>query len=58
MENKIRPEYIEKIPMGKMNRIWIEEAKNNGYTIIDIGNPLNRDFSTFYDIELTIMNWK
>lgn len=44
--------------MGKLNRIWIEDVKAKGYTIIDLGNPKNLEFSVFYDIELKVMNWE
>ena len=37
------------------NKDWIAGALEKGNTIIDIGNPLNKDKSIFYDMELNLI---
>ena len=49
---------IQETPMYKINKQWIEKMKSDGYTIIDIGNPLNNETeSLFYSLEKSIMQW-
>ena len=49
---------LENLPMYKLNKQWIEKMKNEGYEIIDIGNPLNiKEESLFYKLEKFIMNF-
>ena len=44
--------------MYKINKQWIEKMKSDGYTIIDIGNPLSNDMeSLFYNMEKGVMGW-
>lgn len=44
--------------MYKINKQWIEKMKVDGYTIIDIGNPLSNDMeSLFYNLEKRTMQW-
>jgi hypothetical protein len=33
------------------NQKWIRDALEKGHTIIDLGNPLSKDFSPFYEME-------
>jgi len=50
---------LEGIPMYKINKQWIEKMKTEGYTIIDIGNPLEDSMeSIFYNMEKGVMEWK
>ena len=50
---------LEGIPMYKINKQWIEKMNVEGYTIIDIGNPLNNSMeSLFYNMEKGVMGWK
>ena len=55
----IKVEYLDKIPMYKLNKMWIEKAKSEGATIIDIGYPIGHDMSIsgFYEMEKSIINW-
>lgn len=45
--------------MYKVNKQWIEKMKNDGYNIIDIGDPLNigEKTSLFYNLEKKTMGW-
>lgn len=44
--------------MYKINKQWIEKMKSDGYTIIDIGNPLSNSVeSMFYNMEKGVMGW-
>ena len=46
-------------PMYQFNKKWIENIKNKGSEIIDIGNPLNdKKISPFYEMEKTTLNFK
>lgn len=48
----------EKIPetdMYKANKEWAEKLKNEGYEVIDVGNPENAPTSIFYDMEQDII---
>ena len=46
-------------PMYKFNKLWIEDIKSNGYEIIDIGNPRNKEGkSIFYEMEKSTLNFK
>ena len=50
---------IQNLPMYKLNKMWIEEIKNKGYEIIDIGNPSNKEgISHFYNMEKMLLNFK
>ena len=50
---------LEGISMYKINKQWIEKMKTDGYTIIDIGNPLENSMeSIFYNMEKGVMGWK
>jgi hypothetical protein len=52
-------EDIVQIPMYKIDEQWMNIIKNNGYDVLDIGNPLNTsNTSFFYNLEKIIMNWK
>ena len=56
--NRILPEFLEKIPMFKLNQQWINECKLKNFTIIDIGAPPNSNRSSlFYDMEVNTVNW-
>ena len=33
------------------NEIWAQELVNEGYTVIDIGNPQSNGYSVFYEME-------
>ncbi|MCF0126865.1 MAG: hypothetical protein HUJ68_14155, partial [Clostridia bacterium] len=49
---------LKKIPMFKVNKIYIEELKYEGYEILDIGNPLNQiNESLFYNMELEVIGF-
>lgn len=57
--NHITAEYIEQIPMYKLNKQWIEYIQLEGFTIIDFGYPfgVELDPSLFYNIEINTINW-
>lgn len=52
--------YLDKTPMYKLNKLWIEKAQIDGATIIDIGYPKGVDLpiSTFYEMEKSTVKWK
>lgn len=54
----IKAEYIEQIPMYKLNKQWVEYIQTEGFTIIDIGYPqgLTKE-SLFYNMEINTINW-
>lgn len=56
-ENKIELPYeILKKTLGyEKNKEWIEDRVKEGYTILDLGNPLNRKESPYYDMETEIV---
>lgn len=37
------------------NKEWLESAIKNGHTVIDLGNPMARDVSAFYDMEKSVI---
>lgn len=49
---------IKNLPIYKFNKIWIQEKTHNGYEIIDIGNPLNKELSPFYEMEKTVLKFE
>lgn len=54
----ITAEYIELIPMYKVNKKWVEKMVNEGFTIIDIGYPQGvTTESLFYNMEISTINW-
>ncbi|MEN9918208.1 MAG: hypothetical protein RL662_644 [Bacteroidota bacterium] len=54
----IKPEHILDIPMGKLNKEWIELIQKEGYTIIDIGYPQGLTTeSAFYNMEIRTIKW-
>ena len=49
---------LKNTPMYRVNKQWIEKMKSDGYTIIDIGNPLSNSVeSMFYNMEKGVMGW-
>ena len=49
-------EAIPKTELYQLNLSWIRGLKNEGYTIIDLGNPFNSPTaSAFYDMEMEIV---
>jgi hypothetical protein len=52
-------EHLDKTPMYKLNKMWIEKAHEEGATIIDIGYPSDHDMSisAFYEMERTTIIW-
>jgi hypothetical protein len=58
LDNKILPEFLDQIPMYKLNEQWITEHKTSGKTILDVGGPANSNkTSTFYNMEINSINW-
>ncbi|MBK8735034.1 MAG: hypothetical protein IPL98_03760 [Saprospiraceae bacterium] len=37
---------------------WIKKLLNEGYTIIDMGNPLGKNLSFFYEMEKSLLGFK
>ncbi len=57
-DNKILPEFLDQIPMYKLNQRWITEHQISGKTIIDVGAPPKSNRSSlFYDMEVNSINW-
>ncbi len=46
---------ILKSAMYKANKQWAQKLKNEGYTVIDVGNPLDLKMSAFYTMEKLIV---
>ncbi|WP_367914720.1 hypothetical protein [Leadbetterella sp. DM7] len=42
---------VMKLKMYKLNKEWAEHIKNEGYTILDMGDFNNLGFSVFYSME-------
>ena len=55
----IKFEYLDKIPMFKVNNMRIEKVNNEGATVIDIGYPIGHDMSIsgFYEMEKSMIKW-
>ncbi len=54
----ITAEYIDQIPMYKLNKKWVEQIQLEGFTIIDIGYPQGlTSESLFYNMEINTINW-
>lgn len=55
----IKVEHLYKVPMYKLNKMWIEKAGLEGATILDIGYPIGHDMSIsgFYEMERTTIIW-
>ncbi len=55
----IKLEHLDKTPMYKLNRIWIQKARADGATIIDMGYPSGHDMSIsgFYEMEKSTITW-
>ncbi len=50
--------YLENLPMFKLNRKWIEKIKADGYEVINISNPTSVESeSLFFNMEKLIMNF-
>ena len=56
LPGRIPDDVLKESEMFKANQTWIEQMKQEGYTIIDVGNP-NADStsSPFYDMETRIV---
>ncbi|NJK98334.1 MAG: hypothetical protein HC905_28520 [Bacteroidales bacterium] len=49
---------LKNLPMYKLNKQWIEKMKNEGYEVINIGNPTSEPTqSLFFDMEKSIMDF-
>ena len=49
---------LKHLPMYKINKLWIEKMKNEGYEVIGIGNPtLENTESLFYNMEKSTMGF-
>ena len=57
--NDLRASYNNKIPddvlpntkMYQENQAWAQKLANQGYTVVDVGNPANQGPSVFYEME-------
>jgi hypothetical protein len=55
----IKSEHILDIPMGKLNKQWIDYIQKEGYTILDMGYPSGTTIeSAFYNMEVQTIIWK
>jgi len=50
-------EDLQNIPMYRINGLWIKQIVEEGYTIINIGNPMNLPESFFYNQEKQMLGW-
>ncbi|MBP5365248.1 MAG: hypothetical protein J6Y82_04930 [Bacteroidales bacterium] len=54
---KLTLEQLKDQPMFVIDEQWLRKMKDDGYTIVDIGNPLNKKDSYYYNMELEVMGW-
>ena len=50
---RIPPDVVRETLMYTENKNWLHEALTKGHTILDLGDPLNREISIFYEMEKT-----
>ncbi|MBL0260607.1 MAG: hypothetical protein IPQ10_05985 [Saprospiraceae bacterium] len=60
---KTKPNRVSEIDtkasaLFKMNEEWIKKLLYEGYTIIDMGNPLGKHLSFFYEMEKSLLGFK
>lgn len=49
---------LKNLPMYKLNKQWIEKMKDEGYEVINIGNPTNEARkSLFFNMEKSTMGF-
>ena len=47
---------VIKTKLYKSNKAWAQKLKDEGYTVLDMGNPLDiTEMSTFYSIEKKLL---
>ena len=52
-ERKLSYEEVQATRLYQENSAWVNRLKENGYTVVDLGNPNNfPDASAFYDMEI------
>jgi hypothetical protein len=42
--------------MYKMNKKWAQKLKDDGYTVIDLGDPLNTTYGSSSDVARSILD--
>lgn len=52
---KLTPSEVLKTDLYKADRAWTQNLVDQGYTVIDVGDPLNLGFSSFYSGEKQIL---
>jgi len=54
----IKDEFIPRLPMYKVNKMWVDIIQRNGYTILDMGYPSGVTLeSIFYNMEVKFIKW-
>ena len=54
--SKLPASEVDKTDMYKSNKAWAEKLKNEGYTVVDLGDPNELyEFSAFYAIEKKVL---
>jgi hypothetical protein len=41
--------------MFREKKAWVEKLRDEGYTVVDIGNPTQQGLSPFYEMEKGIL---
>jgi hypothetical protein len=49
--DRIPPDVVMTTLKYTTNQVWIKDALEKGHTIIDLGNPMAREISAFYEME-------
>jgi hypothetical protein len=53
--NRIPDDVIRESQMFRENQAWAQKLADEGYTVVDIGNPTQRGLSPFYEMEKGIL---
>ena len=49
--NYIPDDAVKNSDMFQANQAWAEKLKSQGYTVVDVGNPMTQGSSPFFDME-------
>ncbi len=53
--SRIPDDVIPQTQMFKENQAWAEKLANQGYTVVDVGNPSGQGASPFYEMEKQVL---
>jgi hypothetical protein len=53
--NRIPDSQVRESLMFREKKAWVEKLRDEGYTVVDIGNPTQQGLSPFYEMEKGIL---